>query len=304
MKQSTVLIGGGVIAEHYQKGLENSKTLQLNALVDIDPNCVARKCFSVPFFTDFQDALALEPRIAILALPVTPRGATARKLLSRGIAVLTEKPMFVTLDEIESLVAFAKECNTPLACMFHWKAADEVRFLKNNLSRFGKIKKISTTVNDDYAATADGNIRADRVSLMGAWVDSGINILSYYDEILDLSNAVLLEETLLPDEKSGLPKYARKVFDASGVRAEIIVDWRTPSREKTSRIECERGTLLVNHSMQTVTFNGEVIFSSPVRDRLSSHYENLFSELSFEALAHSQEHTLLLHKLLFTGNAR
>ena len=159
-------------------------------------------------------------------------------------------------------------------------------------------------MHDDYAATEDGSIRADRVSLMGAWIDSGINILSYYDEILDLSNATLLEETLLPDEKSGLPKYARKVFDANGVRAEIVVDWRTPSREKTSRIECEQGTLFINHSMQTVSLNDKLIFSSPVPDRLSSHYTNLFSELTFEALARSQEHTLLLHKLLFTGNAR
>ena len=304
MKQKTILVGGGVIARHYQKGLQNSKTLQLDALIDVDANCLARNSFSVPFYTNLSDALALNPRIALLALPIAARGKIARELLAKGIAVLTEKPMFESLEEIQSLVEYAEACGTPLACLFHWKAADEVRFLKDNIVRFGKIKAISTTIYDDYAATADGSIRADRLGLMGAWVDSGINVLSYYDEIIDLSNATLQEEALLPDPKSGLPKYARKVFNAGGVRAEIIVDWQTESREKTSKIECERGTLLVNHSAQTVSLNGETIFSYTVEDRLTAHYENLFSRITLESLAHTQKTTLLLHKILFTGNAR
>ena len=87
-------------------------------------------------------------------------------------------------------------------------------------------------------------------------------------------------------------------------RQEIIVDWRTQSRQKTSRITCGLGTLFVDHTAQTVELNGETVFASPVEDRLSSHYENLFFDLSFQSLAQSQKSTLLLHKLLFTGNAR
>ncbi|MBD5131269.1 MAG: Gfo/Idh/MocA family oxidoreductase [Clostridiales bacterium] len=304
MKQSTVLVGGGVIARHYREGLGKSKTLRLDALVDKNPNCVARECFSVPFFTDLNDALTVKPRIAILALPVAARGDVARVLLSKGVAVLTEKPMFDSLEEIAELVSYAQECGTPLACLFHWEAADEVRFLKANLDRFGKINAISTIILDDYAATDDGTIRQDRLGLAGAWIDSGINVLSYYDEIIDLSAAVLREQTLIPDSASRLPKYAHKVFDASGIRAEITVDWRTPSREKTSRIDCEKGTVLVNHTAQTVSLNGEIIFERKTCDRLSSHYENLFAELSAETLASSQETTIRLHKLLYKGNAK
>ena len=297
-------MGGGVIATHYQRGLENSQTLHLDALVDIDPNCAARPQFSVPFFTDLDEALALKPSLALLALPVAAHDDVARKLLSKGVSVLTEKPMFENLEMIESCTAYASECGVLLGCMFHWKAADEVRFLKANLSRFGKIKSISTTICDDYAATADGSIRKDRLGLMGAWVDSGINVLSYYDEIMDLSNAYLKEETLVTDSKSGFLKYAKKVFDAGGVRAEIIIDWRSPSRNKTSRIDCEGAMLFVDHTAQRVSLGEEVVFESPVLDRLSSHYENLFSTLSIEALAGAQKSTYLLHKLLYTGRAR
>ena len=304
MKRSTILVGGGVIATHYRQGLQNSETLQLDALVDLNPNCVARSHFAVPFYTDLDEALKLNPRIALLALPVAVHDDIARKLLARGICVYTEKPMFESLDEITSCAEYAKECGAYLACMFHWKAADEVRFLKANLSRFGKIRAISAQIFDDYAATVDGSIRPDRLGLMGAWVDSGINVLSYYDELIDLSAARLLEETMISDSKSGLAKYAKKVFDCGGVRAEIVVDWRTESRDKTSRIECERGTVFVDHAAQTIRLNDEVIFQSKVEDRLSSHYANLFHRLSPETIEGSQKSTYLLHKLLYTGNAR
>ncbi|MCH5162265.1 MAG: Gfo/Idh/MocA family oxidoreductase [Clostridiales bacterium] len=304
MKLSTVLVGGGVIATHYQKGLEKSETLRLDALVDINPNCPARDCFSVPFFTDLQSALSLRPRVALLALPVAAHDEIAHELLANGVDVITEKPMFESAEDIESFFDYAEKCGVSLSCMFHWKAADEVRFLRENLARFGKVRAVSTTVCDDYAATPDGTIRADRLGLMGAWIDSGINVLSFYDEIIDLTNTILRQEELLPDSKSGLLKYVRKVFDADGVQAEIVVDWRSPSRQKTSRIECEHGTLFVDHTAQTVRLGDEVIFSRPVEDRLSSHYENLFSRLSPEALKDTQVGTLLLHKILYTGNAR
>ena len=304
MKQKTILIGGGVIARHYKKGLENSETLQLVALVDTNENCLARSCFSVPFYTELNYALALKPQIALLALPVAARSEVTRELLGRGIAVLTEKPMFANLDEIENMLELSESCGAPLACLFHWKAAAEVRFLKRNSARLGKIRSIKTMICDDYAATESGAIRPDRIGLMGAWIDSGINVLSYYDELIDLSNAVLTDETLITDSHSGLPKYARKEFDASGIRAEITVDWRNDSREKTSQIECESGTASVNHTLQPVTLNGEEIYSRPTADRLSSHYENLFRNITMESLNTEKQSTLLLHKLLFTGGAR
>ena len=303
MKKSTVLVGGGVIATHYVKGFDNSSTLALTALVDTNPSCAARELFSVPFFTELDDALKLKPEVAVLALPVAAHGRVARELLSKGVDVITEKPMFGSLDEMDECLSFAKSRGKNLICMFHWKAADEVKFLKANLSRYGKIKSISARVCDDYAATPDGSIRQDRLGLMGAWIDSGINILSYFDEILDLSDARLTSEEVIVDDKSGMPKYAKKVFLASGITAEITVDWTKKSNKKTSVIECEGGTLFVDHTAQTVSFDGKIIFDGAVPDRLSSHYENLFYSLLPDDTANIKS-TILLHKLLFSGSAK
>ena len=303
MRKSTVLIGGGVIATHYVKGLGSSRTLRLDALVDINPDCAARRLFSVPFFTDIGRALELKPQAAILALPVAVHGTVARELLSRGVDVITEKPMFVSLDEMDGCLAHAERCRRELVCMFHWTAADEVRFLKANLHRFGKIRSLSACVCDDYAATADGSIRADRLGLMGAWLDSGINILSYFNEIVDLSEAYLVGEELVTDGKSGLPKYVRKEFRAGDITATVMVDWREVSDSKTSRIVCDAGVITVNHMAQEVRLDGELVFASRVEDRLSSHYENLLLDFRTDGAA-VRKKTVLLHNLLFKGSAK
>lgn len=301
MKRNLMLIGGGVIAKHYRLGLERSETLRLVSLVDLDPECAARSCFDVPFYTDYQRALETRPEIAVLAIPPDAREKTAYDLLSRGVAVATEKPMLGSPEKIDALFAYANEKQVPLSCLFHWQKAEEVMFLKARLKDYGPVRSLRTVIHDDYAATPDGSIRPDRRGLLGAWYDSGINVLSYYGELFDLSRATLLEDASCKDDASGQFRYARRVFDFSGVRAEIVVDWTTPSRSKYTEIVCERGALFVDHSAQTVTFNGETVFSAPTGDRLSSHYDNLFRHFTF---GEDGEHIRLLHKILYTGNAQ
>lgn len=295
MKTNTLLVGGGVITRHYFKGLENSNTLKLVALSDIDPDCIARDLFDVPFFTDINDALALKPTAAILALPVKAKVKVATELMEKGVAVIVEKPICEDYKSVRNLYDVSARTNVPLLCIFHWKYADEVIFLKNHLSEYGRIKSIATTILDDYAC--GGHIRQDRLSLSGAWYDSGINVLSFLDEIIDLTNIKLKEKTCVTDELSGQDKYAFRSFEADGAQIDITVDWRTDSRQKSSVIVTEKGVLDVDHTNQKIYFNKEPIFSSPTDDRLSSHYKNMFENLDIND--DTKKKTMLLHKILF-----
>lgn len=296
-----MLIGGGVIAQHYRLGLEQSETLELVSLVDLNPECVTRKYFDAPFFTDYKEALKTNPDIAILAIPTTAREKITYDLLSRGISVAMEKPMCDSIEKIDALFEYANSKHIPLSCLFHWKKADEVLFLKTHLNEFGNIKSIKTVINDDYAATPDGSIRHDRRGLLGAWYDSGINVLSYYGELFDLSSTKIVDNISLRDGSSNQFSYTRRKFNINGICAEIIVDWTTPSRNKYSEIICDQGILFVNHTAQKIQLNGKIIFTSPTVDRLSSHYDNLFRQFTF---GDDYEHIRLLHKILFTGNAQ
>lgn len=300
MKKRLLLVGGGVIARHYAAGLAASDTLELVALVDRDPNCPARELLGVPFFADLSAAVAAtRPELALLATPAPSRMELAALLMERGVGVLTEKPMGVDLAEIEAFYALSLRHGTPIDCLFHWAAADEVLWLKENLKRFGAVKRFSAHILDDYAAR--GEVRPDRRGLMGAWYDSGINVLSYLDEIADLTDVRLLggEERL---DGNGQAVYTRKSFRIGDMGAEITVDWTTESRRKTSRIECEHGVLEIDHTAQRITCGGDVLYSSPTEDRLASHYLNLFHD--YAPSSASRERVVRLHRILFTGGTK
>lgn len=303
MKKKLLLIGGGTIATHYKAGLECSPHYELVALSDINPNCASRNLFSVPFYTDYNEALAATgAEVAMIATSTSSHYEIAKNLLGGGISVITEKPICESYDKIEELCALAELKKIDLGCVFHWKYADEVKYLKQHLATLGRIERIAVRVCDDYANTDNGSIRADRRGLCGAWLDSGINILSYIGQLCDLHDYELVHKQHILDKACNQTKFAHCIYRFGTVAADITVDWRTDSREKTSEITCERGLVQVNHTRQTVLFNGMPVYQNPLVDRLSGHYKNAFAE--FTPSKEELHYALLLHKILFEGEAQ
>ena len=300
MKKKLLLIGGGTIATHYKDGLTNSPLYELVGLVDVNPNCASRNLFSVPFFTDINKALITGAEVAMIATTPAVHYTIAKDLIERQISVITEKPMCEDYDKIVMLKNLSLQKKCDMGCLFHWKYADEVQFLKSQKSQFGNIKSITVNICDDYAATPDGNVRVDRRGLAGAWIDSGINVLSYLSQLCDMNTYELLKMKHICDE-NGQVKFANRIYKFGDTTADITIDWRQASRDKVSEIVCEAGVIKVNHSTQTVTLNGKVIYANPVADRLSSHYCNAFQ--TYKPTAEELDNALLLHKILFEGGA-
>ena len=291
MKERPLLVGGGVIAAHYRRAFSTSRRYELCALADIDEHCPARALYDVPFYTDARTAAGKsKAEVALLATPCATHYPLARELLELGVKVITEKPMCDTLDRVKELLS-----SKNAGCLFHWSHAEEVCFLREHLGEWGKIHRIRAHICDDYAA--EGSVRADRRGLGGAWRDSGINVLSYFGELLDLGGAKLLSSEVVRDG-GGQDVYAKKRFRFGETEGEILVDWRSADRRKVSTIECARGRIEIDHTAQTVRLNGETVFSSPAADRLSSHYERALDSFTFDE--RSRAHALLLHEILFT----
>lgn len=302
MKKRLLLIGGGVIATHYKVGLERSPHYRLVALTDINPDCAARKLLDVPFFTDLHEALTVGVDVAMISTSTSSHYAIARELLEKGIDVICEKPMCESYGKIAELYSLADKSGARLNCMFHWMYADEVIYLKQHLHELGHIERITVHIFDDYANTPDGSIDTSRRGLCGAWLDSGINVLSYISELIDVGDYKLQREDHVLDEMTGQEKYAHRCYRFGNTVADISVDWRTASRDKYAEITCERGVVQVNHSLQTVSLNGKVIYTKPTPDRLTSHYENAF--VGFNPDKEQTKRTLLLHKILFERGAQ
>lgn len=299
MKKRVIIIGGGVIMRHYAEGLKKSNAVEAVALCDLDENCPARELFcDLPFFTDYQEAIEVcAPDGAIVATNVRSHAEIAKNCLKAGLHVYVEKPLCTDGETLDDLYEAATKAEKNLTALFHWKFADEVLFLKGYVAG-KKIRRIAACIGDDYACEPIGRIRKDRIGLSGAWFDSGINVLSYVQELLPLEGVRLVEKEARIDDSCSLPYYARRIYDAGGTELEIVVDWTIPSRKKTSVIELEGETLYVDHTAQRIERDGEVIFESKVPDRLASHYKNMFARAMD---ADADEESRLLHEILLQG---
>lgn len=299
--KNLAVIGGGVISGHYLAAFRNSENYKLSAMCDIDPDCNSRKLYSnVPFYDDHMKMIAeIDIDTAIISTPPATHFRIASELLNAGVDVLLEKPMCADYESIEKLYKLAEKTKKEVICLFHWRYADEVKFLKEYV-KGKKIKKIRTHICDNYCESGTLNIKKKCLGLLGAWYDSGVNALSYIDLLTGIDNAKLISSESIEDEMSGLPVFVKKVYMCDDIEVEIIVDWRKDSREKTSVITLEDEELSISHTNQTVTRNGEVIFSSAVEDRLESHYFNMLSDKTFKE--NNEEITRKIHRILFKGN--
>ena len=300
MKKRVIIIGGGVIARHYADGLKNSSVLEAVALCDLNEDCPARACFSsLPFYKDYGEAIAaLSPDAAIVATSVKAHLPIAKDCMDKGLDVYVEKPITGSQEELVKLYQFAQEKGKNLTALFHWQYADEVLFLKEYLQG-KKIEKIAVRIGDDYACEPLGKIRKDRLGLDGAWMDSGINALSYVHVILPLTHARLINKLEKVDESCGLPYFTKRVFDVDGAALEIVVDWTDEGRKKTSELFVDGKNLHVNHSNQQVFLGEQLLYEKKVADRLAAHYQNMFYQDSIKTA--TVEESKLLHEILLRG---
>src|SRR4051812_48336232 len=108
------VIGCGAVVENYYapalRALENARELSVASLVD--PNAT-RRARIAEFFPAATGGSVLPSRdeidLAIIATPVRFHCETATALLSKGTAVLCEKPIAATCSEAESMIAAARE---------------------------------------------------------------------------------------------------------------------------------------------------------------------------------------------------
>ena len=298
MKKRVLIIGGGTIAVHYAEGLKKSPLLQPIAMCDIHEDCPARSVFpDLTFFKDYKEGIEQgQFDAAVLALPPKMHVDVATYCMQKGLDVYVEKPLADTKESVQRAYDVARGLGRQLTTMFHWQYADEVLFLKEYLKE-KKVESVSVYIRDDYACSPRGVIRADRRGLGGAWLDSGINALSYVNEILPLDGAKLLGKEEYATDGQDL-YFTRRKFAVNGANLEIVVDWSTPSRQKQSTIVADGEEIFVDHTLQQVKVGEKLIFEKKVADRLTTHYFNAF--VSPDLTEKGDEKTSeLLHEILF-----
>lgn len=138
------IIGTGSIAALHAKAIAVADGAELAAVWGRNPE--RARAFAaeqgVAFSTDIEELASREDIDAVtIATPSGAHAAAAIPFLTRGKAVLCEKPLEVTLPKIRTMLSLAGESGTPLGAILQMRLGAGARALKQAVAegRFGRL---------------------------------------------------------------------------------------------------------------------------------------------------------------------
>ena len=112
------LLAYGAIGDEHNKAVQSTSTMTLAAVCDPNPDRLAAALLLAPDAKTFSDADEMldsgEIDLVVVSTPPNSHYAWAKKALTRGLHVVLEKPMALTTDECDELMALAAASNLRL----------------------------------------------------------------------------------------------------------------------------------------------------------------------------------------------
>ncbi|NMB25808.1 MAG: Gfo/Idh/MocA family oxidoreductase [Firmicutes bacterium] len=165
MKKTRVaLIGCGRVARVHAEALASLDEVELVAVVDIKPDRAEdfSQRYDAKAYTDYKEVLALSHVDAVqLATPHNTHAEIAIDALKAGKDVLTEKPMAITVPDMEAMIETAKETGRTLGVIFQNRYNDASQAVKQVIEdgRLGEIKGTRAIITwrrtDEYYSHSD-----------------------------------------------------------------------------------------------------------------------------------------------------
>lgn len=180
------IIGAGMVADFHAKAIQSLPNTKLAGVCDSGSGrakLLAEK-YGCTFFPDYH-AMLQSNDIDIVAI-VTPSGKhmeSAIEAAEKGKHVLCEKPLDISLERIDSMIAAHKKAGTYLGGIFNYRFTDVVQLLKKAIDdkRFGIITHVLVEVpwwrDDKYYSN----------SWRGSWaVDGGGALMNQSIHMIDM----------------------------------------------------------------------------------------------------------------------
>jgi predicted dehydrogenase len=187
-KYRFALIGCGMVGQHHITAIEGVPSSKLVAICDV--NEAAARSFGeangVPFYTDYHEMIEKQPDINIVNI-CTPSGLHLEPGLAcigAGKHVVVEKPLEITLDRCDALIAAADKAGVLLATIFPSRFGAAARELRKAIDqgRFGTL-----TIGDAYVRWWRAQEYYDSGGWRGTWkLDGGGALMNQSIHCVDL----------------------------------------------------------------------------------------------------------------------
>lgn len=171
------IIGVGGMGSAHAKMMQEVEEVQLCAVADIDP-AVAKQVgeqYGVPFFTDYRECIdsgLVDAVIVATPHPVHPE--VAEYAFSRGLHVLTEKPMAIHPIEADRMIEAAKRAGKVFAVMFQMRTERPYRIARQAIAE-GIVGEVMRT--ELVSAWYRSQAYYDSAAWRATWVGEGGGVL-------------------------------------------------------------------------------------------------------------------------------
>ena len=274
--QKIGIIGLGTISKYYLEGLKKSPVLQLVSVCDVLEEAPSKRYFEeYTFYKDYKEMIDKEDLdYVIISTPPATHYSLAMYALENGVSVIIEKPAVLSMEEYDNLLVRAQEKQLIFEVMFHWQNGTEIlKFNQEFDAR--KINQIRVEVLDPYSK--DGvTINSNKVKLEGAWIDSGVNVLSMIKLWLPMDKVIIQNVSLSRCQRTNLPIFIDISMEMDDVPVQIVIDWRQNKEHKKTQLLYDNRTMFIENSLQKVMDENTVYFDCSDRQRLEAHYYNYF----------------------------
>ena len=271
------VIGLGVIATKYIDAMKRSDQIDLVFACDlIETQLWHRICHETACIKDYKQIPLNQVDLVFITTPPETHEVIANYFIEHGTKVFLEKPATKDYTSTKRLINYAKEHHTYFDLIFHWLYGNEVIYLKNHLDLIKDFDECHIQVFDPYYNT---KIDPTRLHLGGAWLDSGVNALSFLSLFISLNDLKLIDKYQTIDESSGLDYEQHREYKLNNQNIKIDIKWDEKTNLKITAFKKGEHTIIIHHSNQQVILDGKVIYDGNHFDRLSTHYYNFFNQI-------------------------
>ena len=187
------IIGCGRISVMHLVSASNLEEAELVCCCDIieeRANQVAEK-YNIKAYTDYKEMLDKEQLDAVhICLPHYLHSLVASYAFTKGVNVLTEKPMDVNLESAEKAVELADKCGVLFGVIFQCRYNNSAKLVKQAVSsgKLGKIISARSTLTwarpDEYYSESDWKGTWDKEG-GGVIIDQAIHSIDLVNWIVD-----------------------------------------------------------------------------------------------------------------------
>ncbi len=313
------LIGIGKIANYQMQAIAHTKGIKLVDAHDLDPNRAEELPGSVRFHQNLDDLLKKSTADAFLvSTPTNSHFEVAMKVIEAGRIPIVEKPLCTSEEQMKQLMSAARAKNVPLFTAFHPACGREVDWWleQRDLRNFdlGNLVGFESCFADPFIV--DGKPTLNAVGKAGAWLDSGISILSIIARFIDPREQKLVDGrmTVMPAlncaQVQGLGIFRFRTEGRAGYGL-VDTNWTLGKSCKTSRLWYEGGVVELDHAKEfgrlLLDEEKDLVFDLTTdRPRLVNHYCGVFSEVTamFAQGTDNKSTSEILHNLLFAALVR